>query len=428
MLHVTGLTKSYRTAGEQVAVLRGVNLSVAAGESVALTGKSGSGKSTLLHLIAGLDAADGGEIRLADAQVSDLSDAGRAELRRDRLGLVFQQFNLIPSLTVEDNLVFQSRIAGRHDAAWHHELVERLGLGNFLKRYPEQLSGGQQQRVAIGRALAVKPLLLLADEPTGNLDEDTADEVLALARDLVTRSGCGFLMVTHSAKARRHARPAGQPPCRGDRVKRALWTLAVLLSHWRRHPMQLATLLIGLISATALWSGVQALNQQARTSYDRAAATFGGTRTAMLVARSGASFPQKLFVDLRRAGWPVSPVLEGRDPDRGTVVPAVGHRAGDAAGGSRQRACDRQSRSAILHDAAGRKCWWRRKRFPISSSRRARAPQANGGTLLPPLRVQPQSRARRTGRRHRHRAKSFENAGSALAPADRQDDGQARAA
>ena len=195
VLHVTGLTKSYRTAGEQVAVLRGVNLTVAAGESVALTGESGSGKSTLLHLIAGLDAADGGEIRLADAQVSELGDAGRAKLR-----LVFQQFNLIPSLTVEDNLVFQARIAGRHDAAWHRELVERLGLGNFLKRYPEQLSGGQQQRVAIGRALAVKPLLLLADEPTGNLDEDTADEVLALARDLVTRSGCGFLMVTHSAR------------------------------------------------------------------------------------------------------------------------------------------------------------------------------------------------------------------------------------
>jgi putative ABC transport system ATP-binding protein len=200
VLHVTGLTKSYRAAGEEVAVLRGVNLMVAAGESVALTGESGSGKSTLLHLIAGLDAADGGEIRLADASVSELSDAGRAELRRDRLGLVFQQFNLIPSLTVEDNLVFQSRIAGRHDAAWHHELVERLGLGRFLKRYPEQLSGGQQQRVAIGRALATKPLLLLADEPTGNLDEDTADEVLALARDLVTRSGCGFLMVTHSAR------------------------------------------------------------------------------------------------------------------------------------------------------------------------------------------------------------------------------------
>lgn len=200
VLAVTGLTKSYRAAGEEVAVLRGVNLSVAAGESVALTGESGSGKSTLLHLIAGLDAADAGAIRLDDAVISELSDSGRAELRRDRLGLVFQQFNLIPSLSVEDNLLFQSRIAGRHDDAWHHELVARLGLANFLKRYPEQLSGGQQQRVAIGRALATRPLLLLADEPTGNLDEATADEVLALARDLVARSGCGFLMVTHSAR------------------------------------------------------------------------------------------------------------------------------------------------------------------------------------------------------------------------------------
>jgi len=200
VLSVTSLTKTYRSAGEQIEVLRGVNLSIAAGERVALTGESGSGKSTLLHLIAGLDNADGGEIRLADTAVSGLSDAGRAALRRDRLGLVFQQFNLIPSLNVEDNLVFQSRIAGRHDAAWHAELVERLGLGGLLKRYPEQLSGGQQQRVAIGRALAVKPLLLLADEPTGNLDEATADDVLALARDLVARTGCGFLMVTHSAR------------------------------------------------------------------------------------------------------------------------------------------------------------------------------------------------------------------------------------
>jgi putative ABC transport system ATP-binding protein len=200
VLSVSNLTKTYRSAGDEVAVLRGVNLRIAAGERVALTGESGSGKSTLLHLIAGLDAADGGEIRLADISVSDLSDAGRAALRRGRLGLVFQQFSLIPSLNVKDNLVFQARIAGRHDPAWHDELVERLGLGVLLKRYPEQLSGGQQQRVAIGRALAVKPLVLLADEPTGNLDEATADEVLALARDLVTRTGCGFLMVTHSAR------------------------------------------------------------------------------------------------------------------------------------------------------------------------------------------------------------------------------------
>jgi putative ABC transport system ATP-binding protein len=200
MLSIRKLTKSYRSAGEQVAVLRGVDLDVAAGESVALTGESGSGKSTLLHLIAGLDQADGGEVRLDRTIVSDLPDAGRAALRRERLGLVFQQFNLIPSLNVADNLAFQARIADRYDDIWHAELVERLGLGDLLRRYPEQLSGGQQQRVAIGRALAIKPLLLLADEPTGNLDEATADEVLRLARDLVTRTGCGFLMVTHSTR------------------------------------------------------------------------------------------------------------------------------------------------------------------------------------------------------------------------------------
>jgi putative ABC transport system ATP-binding protein len=200
VLSVRNLTKAYSAAGERIAVLRGVNLEIAAGERVALTGESGSGKSTLLHLVAGLDRADGGEIDVAGASVSQLNEAGLAAMRRDRLGLVFQQFNLIPSLSVRDNLAFQSRIAGRHDAAWQNELAERLGLAGFLDRYPEQLSGGQQQRVAIGRALAVKPLLLLADEPTGNLDEATADDVLALTRDLVAQTGCGLLMVTHSTR------------------------------------------------------------------------------------------------------------------------------------------------------------------------------------------------------------------------------------
>src|SRR5580658_4321309 len=128
VLNVRKLTKTYRSAGDEVAVLRGVDLDIAAGERVALTGESGSGKSTLLHLIAGLDAADSGEIKLDGTSVGDLGDAGRAALRRDRLGLVFQQFNLIPSLNVGDNLVFQSRIAGRHDPAWLAELVTRLGL------------------------------------------------------------------------------------------------------------------------------------------------------------------------------------------------------------------------------------------------------------------------------------------------------------
>ena len=200
MLSIRNLTKTFASGGEPIHVLRGVDLDVKAGERVALTGESGSGKSTLLHLIAGLDSADGGEIRLDSASITDLNDAGRAALRRDRLGLVFQQFNLVPSLNVADNLAFQARLGSRHDPAWQAELVERLGLSHLLKRYPEQLSGGQQQRVAIGRALAVKPLLLLADEPTGNLDEATADDVLALARDLVARTGCAFLMVTHSTR------------------------------------------------------------------------------------------------------------------------------------------------------------------------------------------------------------------------------------
>jgi len=200
VLSVRNLFKTYRSAGEPISVLRGVDLDVASGERVALTGESGSGKSTLLHLIAGLDAADSGDIKLEGASIGALDDAKRAALRRERLGLVFQQFNLVPSLSVSDNLSFQARLAGRHDPAWHAELVERLGLAAVLQRYPEQLSGGQQQRVAIGRALAVKPLLLLADEPTGNLDETTADEVMTLTGDLVRRTGCGFLMVTHSMR------------------------------------------------------------------------------------------------------------------------------------------------------------------------------------------------------------------------------------
>ncbi len=200
LLRVTEVRKSYATPQGSLPVLNGVDLVLGAGESLALLGESGSGKSTLLHLIGGLDEADGGEIVLDGVRVSALPDAERAALRREKIGIVFQQFNLVPSLSVADNLAFQARIAGRFDRAWHSELLDRLGLSAMAQRYPEQLSGGQQQRVAIGRALAVKPRLLIADEPTGNLDEATGDEVLALALDLVRRTGCGFLMVTHSTR------------------------------------------------------------------------------------------------------------------------------------------------------------------------------------------------------------------------------------
>lgn len=200
LLTVSGVRKSYATPQGPLPVLKGVGLALAAGETLALLGESGSGKSTLLHLIGGLDEADGGEIVLDRVRLTGLPDAERAALRREKIGLVFQQFNLVPSLSVADNLAFQARIAERFDAAWQEELISRLGLTALAQRYPEQLSGGQQQRVAIGRALAVRPRLLMADEPTGNLDEATGDEVLGLALDLVARTGCGFLMVTHSTR------------------------------------------------------------------------------------------------------------------------------------------------------------------------------------------------------------------------------------
>jgi putative ABC transport system ATP-binding protein len=198
LLAVEGVRKAYASAEGRVPVLQEVSLTLAEGESLALTGESGSGKSTLLHLIAGLDAVDAGAIRLAGQTVTGLDDAGRAALRRDRVGLVFQQFNLIPSLDAGANLAFQARLSGRHDPAWTAELADRLGLRPLLNRYPDQLSGGQQQRVAIGRALAARPALILADEPTGNLDEATGDAVMALMLDLVVTAGAALMMVTHS--------------------------------------------------------------------------------------------------------------------------------------------------------------------------------------------------------------------------------------
>ncbi len=199
-LRVTGIAKAYPSPQGPVPVLRGVSLALDPGETVALMGESGSGKSTLLHLIGALDHADAGEIEIDGAANARLDETGRAAFRRERLGFVFQQFNLIPSLTVGENLAFQARLANRLDPAWLAQLTSRLGLDSLAGRYPEALSGGQQQRVAIGRALAVRPRLLLADEPTGNLDEETGDAALALTLELVAETGCAFLMATHSAR------------------------------------------------------------------------------------------------------------------------------------------------------------------------------------------------------------------------------------
>jgi putative ABC transport system ATP-binding protein len=198
LLTAENIHKTFTTADGPFDVLRGVDLTLDAGESLALTGESGSGKSTLLHLIGGLDTPDQGAIWIDGADIAAMDDTGRAQLRRGVVGVVFQQFNLIPSLRVADNIAFQARLAGRDDPEWNALLADRMGLTAQLRKYPEQLSGGQQQRVAIARTLAARPKLVLADEPTGNLDEATADDVMSLMLELVADTGAGLLMVTHS--------------------------------------------------------------------------------------------------------------------------------------------------------------------------------------------------------------------------------------
>jgi len=200
LVEVKDLQKSYRSEEGVLDVLRAVDLQLGDKERVALTGESGSGKSTLLHLLAGLDGFDAGDILFQGRSLAQYDERQRADYRRCDVGVVFQQFNLIPSLRVWDNIIFHARLAERYDEVWAEELVSRLGLKDFVQRYPEQLSGGQQQRVALARTLAAKPALVLADEPTGNLDEATGDAVIDLILELSKDAGLAVLMVTHSSR------------------------------------------------------------------------------------------------------------------------------------------------------------------------------------------------------------------------------------
>ncbi|WCK05660.1 ABC transporter ATP-binding protein [Agrobacterium tumefaciens] len=200
ILSISDIRKSYETAEGTIAVLNGVGLSLDVGESLALTGESGSGKSTLLHLVGGLDVPDSGTIIASGRNITDLDDKGRAMFRRRDVGLIFQQFNLIPSLDVGSNVSFHARLADRFDPVWEKTLVETLGIEELLGRYPEQLSGGQQQRVAIARTLAARPPLILADEPTGNLDEATADIVIDIMLQMTKSAQIALLLVTHSSR------------------------------------------------------------------------------------------------------------------------------------------------------------------------------------------------------------------------------------
>jgi putative ABC transport system ATP-binding protein len=198
MLEINKLCKSYQYAEGRQDVLSGLDFEMRAGASVALLGESGSGKSTLLHLIGGLDRPDSGTIRFAGQNIDSASETSLAEMRRQQLSLVFQQFHLISTLTIIDNIRFQAALCQRFDQHYEDRLIERLGLSEQLDKYPYQLSRGQQQRVAIARALLHKPQLVLADEPTGNLDEASSLEVMGLFSDLVKLAGSSLLMVTHS--------------------------------------------------------------------------------------------------------------------------------------------------------------------------------------------------------------------------------------
>jgi len=197
MLHIQNLGKSFGATP----VFDAVSLELRGGEFTALLGESGVGKSTLLNCIAGLDRADRGSVRIADIDLGTLDDDGCARLRRHKLGFVFQAFHVLPHLTVAENVGLPLRLLGRPDAQRVENLLADVGLAGLGGRFPAQLSGGQLQRVAIARAVVHSPGLILADEPTGNLDPETAARVLAVLRAQVSGSGAACLLVTHSAAA-----------------------------------------------------------------------------------------------------------------------------------------------------------------------------------------------------------------------------------
>jgi putative ABC transport system ATP-binding protein len=201
-LTARALTRRYGEGDTAVEALRGVDITVAAKELVAVMGPSGSGKSTLMHLLAGLDRATSGTVAIAGTELEGLDDGDLTRVRREHIGFIFQFFNLLPMLDAEENVTLPLAIAGeRPDGAWVDELIGKVGLDHRRSHRPAELSGGEQQRVAIARALVTRPTVLLADEPTGNLDSKTGGEVLDLLRDSIDSYGQTTVMVTHDPRA-----------------------------------------------------------------------------------------------------------------------------------------------------------------------------------------------------------------------------------
>ncbi|WP_338074996.1 ABC transporter ATP-binding protein [Kineococcus vitellinus] len=205
-VRAVGLRKTYGRGDARVHALDGVDVDFSRGEFTAIMGPSGSGKSTLMHCLAGLDTATSGQVFLGDTELTSLRDADLTRVRRDRVGFVFQSFNLLPVLDARENLLLPLRLAGREpDTAWMDDVVRRLGLSERLRHKPHELSGGQQQRVAVARALLPRPDVVFADEPTGNLDSRAGAEVLSLLRGSVREFGQTVVMVTHDPVAASYA-------------------------------------------------------------------------------------------------------------------------------------------------------------------------------------------------------------------------------
>ncbi len=208
LVALRGVHKSYREGGSERAVFTGLDLEIARGEFVVLFGRSGSGKSTLLNLISGIDLPDAGEVWVDGVDLRALSEAARTRVRRDRIGFIFQFYNLIPTLSVEENLLFPLELKGRLEPSTRAhalELLDAVGLLDRARAFPDRLSGGEQQRVAVARALAHDPDLILADEPTGNLDDESAAAVVALIERLLRPSGKTLVLVTHDRDLHRIA-------------------------------------------------------------------------------------------------------------------------------------------------------------------------------------------------------------------------------
>jgi len=206
LLRAENLTKTYHTAGAgAVRAVRGVTLSAARGEFLAVMGASGSGKSTLLHLLGGLDTPDSGKVFIEDVSIHEIDDDDLTRFRRHKIGFVFQFYNLLPNLTARENIAVPLLIAGRRDDGKVDEVLRLVGLTRRADHRPDELSGGEQQRVAIARALVMNPPLILADEPTGNLDSRNAEQIYTLLRRLAKELSRAVVMVTHDALGAAHA-------------------------------------------------------------------------------------------------------------------------------------------------------------------------------------------------------------------------------